>query len=280
MKLAFMIFVYFIASHLCFAVQKVHFSIDDVNAVLRDLTENEKKYDSLFDQKFFKYLKNLNEKYGAKITLYCFYELNDFCLADCTEKFKKEFSASSEWLKFGYHAYNGTSVFYNYGGGYKMFVESVLKFAGSGQCVSQTVRLDHFSGRREECAACSYRNMEYGIRQLLTADSRTRQSYYLSDAEIADLNDRELYVDWSTGIEFYSTDFRFDDCKNFKRLCKENMGESEVVVFTHEWLLNVPVRRNVAKYVVAKWYQYRIWHNINRFCMKAVKNEYFFDESL
>lgn len=117
MKLTFMIFVYFIASHLCFAVQKVHFSIDDVNAVLRDLTENEKKYDSLFDQKFFKYLKNLNEKYGAKITLYCFYELNDFCLADCTEKFKKEFSASSEWLKFGYHAYNGTSVFYNDGWG-------------------------------------------------------------------------------------------------------------------------------------------------------------------
>lgn len=265
MKLAFMIFVYFIASHLCFAVQKVHFSIDDVNAVLRDLTENEKKYDSLFDQNFFKYLKKLNEKYGAKITLYCFYELNDFCLADCTEKFKKEFSASSEWLKFGYHAYNGTSVFYNDGGGYKMFVESVLKFAGSGQCVSQTVRLDRFSGRREECAACSYRNMEYGIRQLLTADSRTRQSYYLSDAEIAELNSVEMYVDGNTGIEFYSTDFRFDDCKNFKRLCKENMGESEVVVFTHEWLLNVPVRRNLFRYIQFLCKRFFVKRNISVF---------------
>lgn len=116
MKLAFMLLVLFSVSRLCFAVQKVHFSIDDVNAVLRDLTENEKKYDSLFEQKFFKYLRNLNERYGAKITLYCFYELNAFCLADCTEKFKEEFSASSEWLKFGYHAYNGSSVFCNGGG--------------------------------------------------------------------------------------------------------------------------------------------------------------------
>lgn len=273
MKLAFMLLVLFSVSRLCFAVQKVHFSIDDVNAVLRDLTENEKKYDSLFEQKFFKYLRNLNERYGAKITLYCFYELNAFCLADCTEKFKEEFSASSEWLKFGYHAYNGSSVFCN-GGGYEMFVESILKFAGSGQCISQTVRLDRFLGSREEIEGCSHRNVEYGIRQLLTADSRTRRSYYFSDAEIAELNNRELYADDSTGIEFYSTDFRFDDYRNFRRLCKENMGEGEVVVFTHEWLLNVPMRRNVFRYVQFLCKRFFVKRNISVFLHSLESGEF------
>lgn len=146
-----------------------------------------------------------------------------------------------------------------------MFVESILKFAGSEQCVSQTVRLDRFSGNREEIEGCSHRNVEYGIRQLLTADSRTRRSYYLSDAEIAELNSREVYADSGTGIEFYSTDFRFDDYRDFRRLWKENEGESEVIVFTHEWLLNVPMRRNVLRYIQFLCKRFFVKRNISTF---------------
>ncbi len=50
----------------------IHFSIDDVNPGFRDLTYNEKKYKSFFDQSFFKYLKKLHDKYDAKVTIYCF----------------------------------------------------------------------------------------------------------------------------------------------------------------------------------------------------------------
>lgn len=155
-----------------------------------------------------------------------------------------------------------------------MFVESILKFAGSGQCISQTVRLDRFLGSREEIEGCSHRNVEYGIRQLLTADSRTRRSYYFSDAEIAELNNRELYADDSTGIEFYSTDFRFDDYRNFRRLCKENMGEGEVVVFTHEWLLNVPMRRNVFRYVQFLCKRFFVKRNISVFLHSLESGEF------
>ncbi len=113
---AVLIFIFCVLSAFCVSAQKVHFSIDDVSVALRDLTENEKKYGSLFDQKFFKYLKGLNERYGAKVTLYCFYEFNGFCLADCTEKFKDEFSSNADWLKFGYHAYNESQTFIDGGG--------------------------------------------------------------------------------------------------------------------------------------------------------------------
>ena len=252
-----------------FCVQKVHFSVDDVNTVLKDVTENEKKYDSLFEHEFFRYLKQLNDKYGMKVTLYCFYELGEFTIADCTEKFKREFSASSNWLKFGYHSYNHENLFNsNDGGGYFMFVETVLKFTGNEHCISRTVRLDRFQGDKEAIASISCME-EYGVQQLLTADSSTRTSYYLSNSEIAELNKHEFYFDSVNDIEFYTTDFRFDDYRNFKEFWEENKNESEICVFTHEWILHVPFRKNIVEFIVAKYRQFMVRKNISKFCKKV-----------
>ncbi len=97
---------FFAISFNLFAVQKIHFSVDDVINSFENLTRNEKKYESAFDEPFFAYIKFLHEKYNAKVSLYCFYENSDFSLADCTEKFSDDFKSSSSWLKFGFHAEN------------------------------------------------------------------------------------------------------------------------------------------------------------------------------
>lgn len=97
-------------------VKKVHFSIDDVNYVLKDITKNQEKYDSLFEHSFFHYLKELHDIYGTICTLYCFYELNDFALNSVTAKYADEFSANYEWLKFGFHSYNKDCTFVEGGG--------------------------------------------------------------------------------------------------------------------------------------------------------------------
>ena len=89
----------------------VHFSIDDVNPVFKDLTLNKDKYNNIFDHDFFGFLKELNEKYGTKVTLYCFYSLNGFNISDCTDKFKNDFAENSKWLKIGYHSFSENYTF-------------------------------------------------------------------------------------------------------------------------------------------------------------------------
>ncbi|WP_296025151.1 hypothetical protein [uncultured Treponema sp.] len=96
--------VFFALSFNLFAIQKIHFSVDDVINCFENLTRNEKKYTSAFDEPFFAYIKSLHEKYDAKVSLYCFYEKEGFSLAECTERFADDFKASSSWLKFGFHS--------------------------------------------------------------------------------------------------------------------------------------------------------------------------------
>lgn len=93
------------------AQQRVHFSVDDVSLALRQLTERKDRYDSAFAHPFFAYLRNLHEKYGVSVTLYCFYELNGFSLAQCTDQFADDFRANTDWLRFGWHAFDERQTF-------------------------------------------------------------------------------------------------------------------------------------------------------------------------
>ena len=89
-------------------VPYVHFSIDDTIEIFGDLTQNEENYKTIFDNETLKFLKECNERFGAKFSMYCFGEFNGIDLENCTDKFKKEFEGNSEWLKFGFHALNNT----------------------------------------------------------------------------------------------------------------------------------------------------------------------------
>lgn len=101
----------FVICNSLFAAQKIHFSVDDVITSFENLTKNESKYKSAFDEPFLKYVKLLHDEFGVKTSLYCFYEKDGFSLADCTDKFAADFSSSSDWLKFGFHALNSNYKF-------------------------------------------------------------------------------------------------------------------------------------------------------------------------
>ena len=245
-----------------FAVQKIHFSVDDVISSFENLTKNEAEYKSAFDEPFFLYIKSLHDEFGVKISLYCFYEKDGFSLDDCTDKFSDDFSSSACWLKFGFHAVN--SVEKCNGGGYEMFVKQIERITGNKNCITQTVRLDYFEGSKESIQNNSYKNKFCGIKQLLCADSNVRNSYFLNETQKKELNDTEkINVD---GLSFIKTDFRFDNIENFKTFFKENQNEDEIVVFTHEWLLRIPFRKNLVKYFLQVHKSDTVKKNINEFC--------------
>lgn len=240
----------------------VHFSIDDVNRVLFEITKNEEKYESVFDHDFFRLLKDWHYEYGVKVTLYVFCESNDFSLRECTDKFANEFSSNSAWLKFGYHGFAPSVVFKDKS--YEYFIKEIIRITGSENSISTTVRLDYFEGAEEDILLNSFLNAEYGITALLCADSEIRKSYYLTQEQQVELNDKEIVLDKS-GIYFFTTDFRFDDFKNFDQCFGRNKGEHELVVFTHEWILNVPLRKNIFLYLANIYRRSQVIKNIETF---------------
>lgn len=143
-----------------------------------------------------------------------------------------------------------------------MFVSQIERITGTSDCITKTVRLDYFSGDKKFIEAISDKSTKNGIRQLLCADS-SRDSYYLDSVQKSELNKSEMLI--ADNLFFAKTDFRFDDIKNFKELFLENKDENEVVVFTHEWLLEPAMRKNVFKYFLQLLNSKKIKFNINRF---------------
>lgn len=120
----------------------LHFSVDDVFGCLRDAFTG--GYASPFAQPTFAYLRDLHERYGLCVSLYCFAEdeaglgpessratagwetervpegwsqagprhaapnasAAGWRLAHADERFATEFAAATPWLRFGFHALN------------------------------------------------------------------------------------------------------------------------------------------------------------------------------
>ena len=82
--------------------------IDDVIWLFRDLTRNAPK--SMFEHPFLAMLKEAHEKYGFKVQLNLFYQLDnyygndEFSLKEMTDVYKAEWEAASDWLIFGFHS--------------------------------------------------------------------------------------------------------------------------------------------------------------------------------
>lgn len=213
----------------------IHFSFDDTISSLRDLTENANSYSSVFDQPFFKVLKELHDTYEAVFSCYCFYQiLNsgdasvvDFSLEDVTDAYAEEFTANSDWLKFGYHSLNGSM---NYGSGttettktdYNNFITQIVRITGSVKCIDLVVRLQNFAGSKASCQAM--RDCACGIIGFLAGDyaeagktlpvsfaDYTVSGYYLTSPATTFLAHHGRYFDAAEQLYFYPSCLRLDN---------------------------------------------------------------------
>lgn len=83
-----------------------NFFIDDNVFFFTDIAK--KQYSSIFGSFYLKGLKDAHEKYGVKFTLNTFWHNahEEFKLSEFPEKYKAEFEANSDWLKFAFHGYS------------------------------------------------------------------------------------------------------------------------------------------------------------------------------
>ncbi|MBQ3527274.1 MAG: hypothetical protein IJA52_01785 [Clostridia bacterium] len=77
------------------------FSIDDNIWFLRDI--NSKGYDSIFENPYLGFFKNLHEKYGARFQFNVYYETEGFDLSEMTDRYRDEWRENSDWLRLSFH---------------------------------------------------------------------------------------------------------------------------------------------------------------------------------
>ena len=95
---------------------KYRISVDDNILFLQDINKNKDVYKSIFDNPFLAIFKKAHDLYDSKVHINIYYEFSDLCMKNfgnhkeyfnltmMTDKFKPEFKANANWLKFSFHA--------------------------------------------------------------------------------------------------------------------------------------------------------------------------------
>jgi len=82
-----------------------HCGLDDTIDLLEEITRKSNSLRSIFDVEVLAVLRQFHEEYGAKFSLYLFYEkLGGFNLSEMTDKFRSEWQRNSDWLRLSFHA--------------------------------------------------------------------------------------------------------------------------------------------------------------------------------
>lgn len=222
----------------------IHMSFDDTISLFEDITNNQDRYESVFDNEMLAYCKELHEEYGAVFSFYCFYQNDDFNLLNCTHKFQQDFKDNADWLKFGFHnmsdqgnlANSTLSEATEY---YTTVTKQLIEITGSEDCIDTVIRLQNFAGSSE--AVDGLLSSETRIKGLLTADD-DRISYFLDDNDSRYISEHDDYFEQSKKIYLVSTDLRLENSvvpyNDLTAICKDANQNKIIEVFTHEWKYN------------------------------------------
>ncbi len=240
---------------------KIHISIDDTGDIFSDLTTNENKYDSIFDNPTLAFCKEMHDEYGAVFSFYVFGEWNGFLLANCTNRFRNEFSENSEWLRFNYHAYDShedlnTTDFTSFENGYDCVMTSLINIV-SENAIDNATRLSMFSGSKAVMEIIAK-----DTKIFYTADDN-RNSYYFDETLSEQVFKNGEYSE--DGILFIKTDLRLDNTElpilSVHRLLS-NDSDKRIEVFTHEWLMDQGGLKSLSIWKIREICRYAFYHHM------------------
>lgn len=225
--------------------QYLHISFDDIYVCLKDIIDNAGIYQSIFENKFFDWLKVMHETYGAVFTLYTFNYDNhapDYDISNLPVRFAKELAENADWLKFAFHAKDNLKKYEAdeteaIKADYAKFVEAVLQATGGcAESIDRVNRLGFFSGSRANVEALQ--QCEYGLLGLLTADNNEeRISYYFDAEQTKKLNQTGEYRDTENGLLFLRSQLRLENVTDLAAQFARIKGYTEpgvIEIFTHE----------------------------------------------
>lgn len=187
---------------------KFRFSIDDNIWFLKDINQNAGRYKSIFENPYLGFLKQVHDKYGAKIHLNLFYQTEGFNLSQMTDKFKNEWKANSDWLGLSFHALAEFPDKPYISAGYDqvkkdcaLVKDQIRRFAGEEVMAKETT-LHWGEGTVEACRALRDQGYPVLAGYFNVDDKLPAVSYYLNEEQRRHLKTRFIWRDNKEGIIF------------------------------------------------------------------------------
>ena len=224
----------------------IHFSVDDTISIFENLTKEQ--YNSCFEEPTLSFLKKLNEEYGLKVSMYCFFESNTgFSLLDATSKFKDEFKKNSHWLRFGFHALGSKTKYDDYDAD-KFILEAEKVYDNLYRIVSSDavvfdVRLGFAKGNINCIKAFKDK---YPLFKTLYGVDDDRLEYYLSPEENDILLANGSFYDDKIGIDIKLSELRLEQQTDIVDYMTKMPLRKNYVFFTHEqFFANEEIRKRI-----------------------------------
>lgn len=220
----------------------MHVSFDDTIGILQEITTNAESMTSLWDDDYFAWLKSMHGTYGAVFSFYCFYENGTFNLSQVTSKFKADFTAASDWLKFGFHAKNDKSNYNTVSAetlvaDYKQVYAAIVAFAGYAS-IDNIPRIHTYAATKEALLTLQSTS---GMLGLLTADDTRENNCALSAAEREIVTSCDDYFAFDRNLYYLRTERRMDedmtatDIETKLAALDANLDNREIyIMFCHE----------------------------------------------
>ena len=216
------------------AVGGYRLSSDDNIIFLQDITKHKDEYTSIFDNSYLAVYKKAHDLYGAKVHLNLFYEFDDearsrfsepreyFNLSMMTDKFKDEFKANSDWLKFSFHSKSEFPPMPYKFASAKTVREDALKvhreierFAGK-EVLSECTTV-HFGEANYE-VACELRKLGYKAMTGYFISGEFPVAYYAPQELIEYVYNRDFWKDTESDILFGRIDIVLNGKTHVKNL--------------------------------------------------------------
>lgn len=194
-------------------------AVDDVIRCFENIYLHQDAYTSIFDDPFLKLFQDLHNTYGTFVHMHAFYETNDrhFNLSMFPDKYKAEFQANGDWLKFTFHSrkeyprspYKHASYDLTFQEGKQVEAE-IRRFAGAE--VLSNVTSQHFADSNLH-ATRAFRDLGFKCIDgyfVLGKDGEPVVSYYLDKEQTQHAFDRDFWVDNKEDIMFVKDDIVID----------------------------------------------------------------------
>ena len=194
--------------------------VDDVIWCFENIYKHRDEYTSIFQDPFLAMYKELHDTYGTYIHMHIYYETEDgnFNLSMFPDKYKEEFEANGDWLKFTFHARcNMPSRPYKYASYAQVIREGrqvekeILRFAG--KAVMSNVTSQHFADSNLQ-ATRGFRNLGFRCLDayfIFDKNDEPDISYYLNKEQVKHASERDFWVDNKEDIIFVKDDIIIND---------------------------------------------------------------------
>lgn len=213
-------------------VGKFRISVDDNILFLQDIAEHQNIYSSVFDNPYLAIYKKAHDLYGAKVHMNLYYEFTEndmqhysgkrryFNLTMMPDKYKSEFLANSDWLKFSFHAranlpdkpYETTSIA-RITEDIELVEREIERFAGR-EMISHATTL-HWGASNENGVRALRQHGYKGLNGYFDFDSNGKPlvSYFYPNEIIENFQNRDFWVDNDENVIYSKVDMVLNSYK-------------------------------------------------------------------